>query len=79
MSEYTTGIIDIKRAVTYGRTCTFVHYHDGQMWYTTEAKEMFPVPVPGDIGNATLLAHDRGIMFMRYMRKWNKSLEVQNG
>lgn len=65
-------MIDIKRCVK--NTVTFVRYHDMNLWYATVDGDEFPVPVE-DIGNATFNASDKGIMFMRYMRKWNKELE----
>lgn len=46
----------------------FTHYFDGNLWYETECAFSFPVPV-SDIGNATFLAEDKGILFMRYIRK----------
>lgn len=47
---------------------TFIHYFDGSLWYSTEDDFVFPVPV-SDIGTATFLAKDKGILFMRYIRK----------
>ena len=47
---------------------TFTHYFDGNLWYVTETDFLFPVPI-SDIGNAKFLATDKGIMFMRYIRK----------
>ena len=55
----------------------FAKYHDGQLWYEVVTPEaagyqdrlfLFPVPI-SDIGNATFLAEDKGILFMRYIRK----------
>lgn len=65
-------MIDIKKAVKL--PVRFSHYHDGNLWYNTAADEEFPVPIE-DIGHATFKAVDKGIMFMRYMRKWNKEKE----
>lgn len=65
-------MIDIKACVK--EEVNFVYYLDGNLWYETVNKDVFPVPVD-DIGNATFLAKDKGILFMRYMRKWNKTLE----
>ena len=45
----------------------FQFYKDGNLWYKVKEFE-FPVPI-SDIGNATFFAKDRGIMFMRYIRK----------
>ena len=63
-------MIDIKRAVSENRRVFFRYYRDGALWYNTEFNELFPVPVE-DVGNATFLAEDKAILFMRYMRKWN--------
>lgn len=65
-------MIDIKTAVK-GRV-VFSHYFDGSLWYETCEGNTFPVPV-SDIGTATFLKEDKGILFMRYMRKYNKTLE----
>jgi len=47
---------------------TFTHYFEGDLWYITETNFAFPVPV-SDTAGATFLARDKGIMFMRYIRK----------
>lgn len=70
-------MIDIKNAVTDGKKVRFAYYFDGDLWYQTEDKELFPVPV-SDIGNATFLNEDKAILFMRYMRKWNEYLKKLN-
>lgn len=69
--------IDIKNAVKDGKRVRFAYYFDGDLWYQTEDKELFPVPIV-DIGNATFLNEDKAILFMRYMRKWNESLADLN-
>ncbi len=46
----------------------FVKYHDLQLWYITDDEFNFPVPTH-EIGNATFLAEDKAILFMRYIRK----------
>lgn len=67
-------LIDIKRAVTESRQVKFEYYRDGALWYKTEFDEIFPVPID-DIGNATFQATDKALLFMRYMRKFNSSIE----
>lgn len=47
---------------------TFQYYYDGSLWYKTENDFLFPVPV-SDCGTAKFLAKDKGILFMRYIRK----------
>jgi len=68
-------MIDIKRAIRDREGIVRLsYYRDGALWYTTERDEIFPVPI-SDVGNATFLAEDKAILFMRYMRKFNESLK----
>jgi hypothetical protein len=51
----------------------FLRYRQGVMYYAVAVpgvanEYMFPVPVT-DIGDATLEAQEKAIMFMRYIRK----------
>lgn len=46
----------------------FSFYREGELWYKTTDGFEFPVPIK-DIGNATFLAEDKAILFMRYIRK----------
>jgi hypothetical protein len=69
-----TTMIDIKRAVSDSRKCTFTHYNDKSLWYKTEFHEAFPVPLD-DVGDATFHAEEKALLLMRYMRKWNKTLQ----
>jgi hypothetical protein len=51
----------------------FVRYRQGVMYYCVSVpgvadEHMFPVPVT-DVGDATLEAQEKAIMFMRYIRK----------
>lgn len=51
----------------------FVEYRKGNLWYeagrhTTDKPFAFPVPIE-DVGDATFLACDKGLLFMRYIRK----------
>ena len=48
---------------------TFQYYRDGNLHYSTENGFVFPVPI-SDIGNATFLAKDKAMLFMRYIRKF---------
>jgi hypothetical protein len=57
----------LKDRVCGDKQVTFVRYRDGELWYVTEDGFEFPVPV-ADIGNATFLARDKALLFMRYMR-----------
>lgn len=51
----------------------FLRYRQGVMYYSVAIpgkpdEHMFPVPL-ADVGDATLNAHDKAIIFMRYIRK----------
>jgi hypothetical protein len=64
--------VNIKEIVK-DNTVAFFKYRQGIAYYTvrvpsTGAEHMFPVPLE-DIGDATLLANDKAIVFMRYIRK----------
>ena len=50
------------------KTVRFVHYRDGHFIYETEDGFQFPVPL-ADIGTATLLAEDKALYFMRWIRR----------
>lgn len=63
-------MINIKRAVQ-GKV-HFQFYRDGYFYYQTDAGEEFGVPLE-EVGSATLNATERGMLFMRWMRKWNES------
>lgn len=65
--------IDIKEAVMNNRKVTFSYYRDGALWYITHFGDLFSVPID-DIGNATFLAEDKALLFMRYMRKYNEQI-----
>ncbi len=47
---------------------TFVKYLGGNLYYKTSNGVEFAVPIE-DIGNATFLAEDKGMFFMRWIRK----------
>lgn len=55
--------------------CKFQFYKDSSLWYKTEETNLvFPVPID-DIGNATFSDTEKGLLLMRYIRKWIKTLE----
>ena len=60
--------MDIKAMVSGGRKVRFRSYREGDLWYATECGFVFPVPLE-DIGGAEMLAEDKAILFMRYIRK----------
>lgn len=57
----------------------FQYYRDSALWYKTEVTNLiFPVPI-NDIGNATFNITEKGILMMRYIRKYLEKLnEVVN-
>jgi hypothetical protein len=63
----------IKEMVAGNRQVRFTRYRDGELWYITDDGFEFPVPV-ADIGNATFLAQDKALLFMRYIRKHLQSI-----
>lgn len=69
--------MSIKDMVKDGKTVSFVQFREGNFIYKTEDGFEFPVPL-SDIGNATMLAKDKAILFMRYIRKHIELLGVKN-
>jgi hypothetical protein len=49
-------------------TVKFVKYLGGNLYYRTESGLEFAVPI-SDTGNATFPAEEKGMMFMRWIRK----------
>ena len=59
--------------IVKGNNVTFLRYRQGVLYYCVSVpgvlhEHMFPVPV-ADVGDATLEAQEKAIMFMRYIRK----------
>lgn len=53
----------------------FLYYKDSQLWYRTHNGELtFPVPIE-DVGNATFKREEKGLLMMRYIRKYLNFLE----
>lgn len=46
----------------------FKFYRAQHLWYETESGFEFPVPLE-EAGEATFLAEDKAMLFMRYIRK----------
>ena len=65
----------IKEMVKDNQKVVFVRYFDGQLWYKTECDFEFPVPTD-DVGTATMLAQDKAILFMRYIRKHTEAIDA---
>ena len=58
---------------------TFEFYRDGNLHYRTgDGVLLFPVPI-SDVGNATFKAKDKGILFMRYIRKFLNTIQTEVG
>ena len=60
--------MNIKDMVKDNQKVTFQCYRKGELWYKTDSGFEFPVPVD-DAGDATMLASDKALLFMRYIRK----------
>lgn len=60
--------MDIKAMVSDGKKVRFQYYKQNQLWYVTETGFEFPVPIE-DAGDASFLAEDKAMLFMRYIRK----------
>jgi len=52
----------------------FRFYRDGALWYATDSGFEFPVPVM-DAGGATLLAEDKALLYMRWIRKHKATIQ----
>ena len=52
----------------------FVHFREGNFIYETEDGFQFPVPL-ADIGSATLLAEDKAVFFMRWIRRHLETIQ----
>ena len=65
----------IKEMVKDHKKVRFSFYRDQELWYVTEDGFEFPVPLH-DVGNATFMAEDRAILFMRYIRKHIELLDI---
>ena len=61
-----------------GKRVHFEYYRGGELHYKTECGFQFPVPI-SDIGDATFMKEDKAMLFMRYIRKQLKNIEVDNG
>lgn len=59
---------NIKEEVKDNRVVRFTRYRTQNLWYKTESGFEFPVPIE-EAGEATFLAEDKAIFFMRYIRK----------
>lgn len=51
-----------------GKISRFISYRDGHFIYKTDSGFEFSIPME-DLGKATLLAEEKTILLMRYIRK----------
>jgi hypothetical protein len=66
--------MNIKEMVGAGKKVRFSYYKNNELWYECDNGFAFPVPTY-DIGDATFLAEDKAILFMRYIRKHMENIE----
>lgn len=65
----------VKDCVKDNQQVHFVRFRANELWYRCENGLEFPVPV-SDIGDATFVATDKALLFMRYIRKQIEILEI---
>lgn len=65
----------IKEMVSGGKSVTFSHFSDNQLWYKTECGFEFPISEEDSKG-ATFMAQDRAMLFMRFIRKHFDEIEA---
>lgn len=68
---------NIKEMVKDNKRVKFCYYRQGELYYITECGFMFTVPI-SDIGDATFLAEDKAMLFMRYIRKQIEAIKRDN-
>jgi hypothetical protein len=67
--------MNIKDMVSNNKKVKFIQYREGEFIYSTECGFEFPVPI-ADVGKATLLAEDKALLFLRYIRKHVEVIEA---
>lgn len=61
-----------------GNQVRFVFFRDGELWYEVVGTD-FQFPISGDdLKGATFKAEDKAILFMRWIRRYIKMLELEN-
>jgi hypothetical protein len=61
-------MLSLNDMVKDNKQVSFLRFKAGELWYRTEDGFDFPVPV-ADVGNATMLAQDKALLFMRHIRR----------
>lgn len=69
-----TKVPNLKDEVSDNKKVRFIYFKANELWYETESGFKFPVPV-SDIGDATFLAEDKALLFMRYIRKFIEQIQ----
>ena len=76
MNEINPKTVKIFDLVKDNKKVRFMHYRDDEFWYKTDDGFCFPVPLHDITGNkVTLLAEDKALFFMRWIRKHLESLK----
>ena len=75
MSYVDPKTVDFKEHVRDGQKVHFVLFRDDQFWYETEKGYRFPISLE-EVRNSkvSLLASDKALLFMRWMRKYKESM-----
>lgn len=61
----------VSEHVKDGQKVTFQYFRDGEFWYKTDNGLLFPISLEEiNGGKVTLLAEDKAIFFMRWIRKY---------
>lgn len=68
----------IKEMVKDNKKVIFLYFKNKEFWYETECGFKFPVPLD-DVGNAEMMASDKAILFMRYIRPHLELIESSKG
>lgn len=55
----------------------FVHARAGHLYYRTDSGLEFPIPFT-EMDDATFLSEDKAIFFMKWIRKFLKTVEAGN-
>ncbi len=72
------NVPNLKDEVKDNKKVNFKFYRSQNLWYETDSGFLFPVPIE-DIGEATFLAQDKAILFMRYIRKYIEECKNDSG
>lgn len=69
-------MIAVKDMVKDGKRVRFTRYSKRELWYATEDGFEFPVPI-SDTGDASFMAEDKAMLFMRWIRKQHDLLKAE--